>query len=83
MRDLETQYKALQGEAARCDGMLGEHKSRARALFLENKLEEAHSSFLERRIEELRRGLRLGTIEDKLARALLRRVPPQPPGIGT
>ncbi len=67
LKRLDDGYKSLEGDARACDAMLGEAKSRARALFLEKKLEEAHASFLERRVDELRKGLRLGTVEDKLS----------------
>lgn len=66
LRELEADFKRLSGDARACENMLADRKSTARALFLEKKLEEAHASFLERRNDELRRGVRLGAIDETL-----------------
>jgi outer membrane protein assembly factor BamB len=66
LHDLEADYKRLQHDSMATEAMLAESRARARALFLERRLEEAHSAFLVSRIEELRHGLRLAEVEQRL-----------------
>lgn len=66
LRVLEADFARLKDDVPTCDAMLRDAKSRARALFLERRLEEAHASFLERRNDELRQRLRLAELDERL-----------------
>lgn len=66
LRELEAEFRRLHIDAAACDAMLAERRARARGLFLERRLEEAHSSFLIGRVDELRHRVRLAEVDDRL-----------------
>lgn len=66
LREIEADYERLSADSPACDRMLHHQRTTTRALFLGKRIEEAHASFLMSRIDELRRGLRFGTMDARL-----------------
>lgn len=66
LRQLEQDAERLRGDAVAYEAMLNERRARARALFLERRIEEAHAGFLEKRVDDLQRSLRSIAVDEQL-----------------
>lgn len=60
---VERAFEATRARPPECEAALNERKAHARGLLLDGKLEEAQFAIVEKRVDELARKVRLGTLD--------------------